>query len=280
MTHGDKTERSDYLVNNRFNRVLNLLFGIVIYLYYLCRKIEKSAMITLILFTIGAAFVQRTTGFGFGIFIMTALPFLMPSYGEATTLSGLLASVTSMIITVKYRREIAWRKLLPILATFLVTSFFAVKILSWLRGDILKYVLGITLILSAVYFSFFAAKIKIKPTLGMQTLLGTLSGIMGGLFGMQGPPAVLYFLAVSESKERYTALAQSYFLLGNCMMTIYRAQSGFFTQEVVTSWCYAVPAVLIGTYLGGLVFSKLSLPILKRIVYLYIGISGILAIVT
>ena len=61
-------------------------------------------MITLILFTIGAAFVQRTTGFGFGIFIMTALPFLMPSYGEATTLSGLLASVTSMIITVKYRR--------------------------------------------------------------------------------------------------------------------------------------------------------------------------------
>lgn len=236
-------------------------------------------MITLILFTIGAAFVQRTTGFGFGIFIMTALPFLMPSYGEATTLSGLLASVTSMIITVKYRREIAWRKLLPILATFLVTSFFAVKMLSWLRGDILKYVLGITLILSAIYFSFFAEKIKIKPTLGMQTLLGTLSGIMGGLFGMQGPPAVLYFLAVSESKERYTALAQSYFLLGNCMMTIYRAQSGFFTQEVVTSWCYAVPAVLIGTYLGGLVFSKLSLPILKKIVYLYIGISGILAII-
>ena len=40
-------------------------------------------MITLIFFTIGAAFVQRTTGFG--IFIMTVLPWLMPSYGEATT---------------------------------------------------------------------------------------------------------------------------------------------------------------------------------------------------
>ena len=42
-------------------------------------------MITLVFFTIGAAFVQRTTGFGFGIFIMTVLPWLMPSYGEATT---------------------------------------------------------------------------------------------------------------------------------------------------------------------------------------------------
>ena len=31
----------------------------------------------------GASFIQRTIGFGFGIFIMTALPFLMPSYAEA-----------------------------------------------------------------------------------------------------------------------------------------------------------------------------------------------------
>ena len=237
-------------------------------------------MTTLIIFTIGAAFVQRTTGFGFGIFIMTVLPYLMPSYGEATTLSGLLASVTSLIITVKYRRVIAWRKLLPILAAFILTSFLAVQMLTWMRGDTLKYVLGITLILCAVYFNFFADKMKVKPTLGMQATLGTLSGIMGGLFGMQGPPAVLYFLAVSESKERYTALAQCYFLLGNCMMTIYRAQSGFFTQEVITSWCYAVPAVLVGTYLGGVVFNRLSLPTLRKLVYLYIGISGIVAIAT
>ena len=103
-------------------------------------------MTTLIIFTIGAAFVQRTTGFGFGIFIMTVLPYLMPSYGEATTLSGLLASVTSLIITVKYRRVIAWRKLLPILAAFLLTSCRAVQMLTWMRGDTLKYVLGITLI--------------------------------------------------------------------------------------------------------------------------------------
>ncbi|MGM9688522.1 MAG: sulfite exporter TauE/SafE family protein [Alloprevotella sp.] len=237
-------------------------------------------MITLILFTIGAAFVQRTTGFGFGIFIMTVLPFLLPSYGEATTLSGLLAAVTSFLLTVKYRREIAWRKLLPILVTFLLTSFFAVQLLTWLKGETVKYVLGITLVLSAVYFGFFAERIKVRGTLGMQVVLGLLSGIMGGLFGMQGPPAVLYFLAVSESKDRYTALAQCYFLIGNCLMTVYRAQSGFLTHEVACAWCYAVPAVLVGTCLGSLVYNRLSLPALKKLVYLYIGISGIVAIVS
>ena len=48
---------------------------------------EQTAL-QLFLLSIGASFVQRTTGFGFGIFIMTMLPTLMPSYGEATTLSG------------------------------------------------------------------------------------------------------------------------------------------------------------------------------------------------
>ena len=57
-----------------------------------------SMAISLFLLSIGASFVQRTTGFGFGIFIMTMLPAIMPSYGEATTLSGILALTTSSII--------------------------------------------------------------------------------------------------------------------------------------------------------------------------------------
>ena len=52
----------------------------------------SSVVIAIFLLSIGASFVQRTTGFGFGIFIMTMLPFFLPTYGEATTLSGLLAS--------------------------------------------------------------------------------------------------------------------------------------------------------------------------------------------
>lgn len=62
---------------------------------------EQTAL-QLFLLSIGASFVQRTTGFGF--LIMTMLPVLMPSYGEATTLSGILAMTTSAIIVVqKYK---------------------------------------------------------------------------------------------------------------------------------------------------------------------------------
>ena len=42
-------------------------------------------------------------------------------------------------------------------------------------------------------------------------------------FGMQGPPAVLYFIQSEPTKEHYMAMAQTYFLIGNVMMTIVRA---------------------------------------------------------
>ena len=62
-------------------------------------QIEQTLLIAL--FALGASFVQRVSGFGFGIFIMTLLPHVMPSSGDATALSGLLASVTSLIIVAR-----------------------------------------------------------------------------------------------------------------------------------------------------------------------------------
>ncbi|MBQ8839350.1 MAG: hypothetical protein IJ005_08540, partial [Bacteroidales bacterium] len=70
-------------------------------------------IISIFLLACGASFVQRSTGFGFGIFIMTSLPFLMPSYGEATALSGLLALTTSIAIVARFRKYITLKRLLP-----------------------------------------------------------------------------------------------------------------------------------------------------------------------
>ena len=102
--------------------------------------------------SLGAAFVQRVSGFGFGIFIMTILPYLLPSYGEATTLSGMLALVTSAIIVCKVYRFLRWKKLLPILLTFLIVSYFSVWFVALASDGVLKKVLGCILILVSVYF--------------------------------------------------------------------------------------------------------------------------------
>ena len=94
------------------------------------------------LLSIGASFVQRTTGFGFGIFIMTMLPFFLPSYGEATALSGLLAMTTSLPIVFRLRRFICWQRLWMILLTFIVVSAFAIFWLTSIEDRLLYIILG------------------------------------------------------------------------------------------------------------------------------------------
>jgi len=242
---------------------------------YFCAMVAILALMAL---AFVGAFIQRTIGFGFGIFVMTMLPFLMPSYGEATTLSGSLAMITSFILVYHYWKFISWRYLIPLLIVFLITSIFAIKVVVYLDQNILEKILGVVLIISSIYFWYFADKVKIKPNIATQASLGTLSGFMGGFFAMQGPPAVLYFIEVAKRKEEYIALAQAYFAFGNLAMTFYRAKVGFFTSEVATAWLWCVPAVLLGTWVGSLVFKYLSLDLLRHIVFIYIGISGVIAL--
>lgn len=232
----------------------------------------------LIAMSVGAAFVQRVSGFGFGIFIMTVLPYLLPSYGEATTLSGLLAMVTSVIIVARTWQHICWRRLLPILVTFLVVSFFAVRFVAYADGGLLRRALGCVLIFASVWFMWLKDRVKLPTTLPVQVGMGTLSGVMGGLFGMQGPPAVLYFVATNSTKESYIAMAQTYFLVGNLAMTFFRAHCGLLTPVVMTSWCWAVPAVIVGTWIGSLAFRRISLPVLRMIIYIYMAVSGVVAL--
>lgn len=186
-----------------------------------------------------ASFIQRVSGFGFGIAIMTVLPFLLPSFGEATALSGMLGRVDNAA---------------------------------------LKKVLGVTLILVSLWFFFFSSKVHLPASMSVQLSMGTLSGLMGGLFAMQGPPAVIYFISASRTKEEYIALTQWYFLVGNIMMTFFRAGNGFVTPVVLKLWAVAVPGVLAGLWIGGKVYSRIDIALLRKIVYAFLAVAGVVAL--
>lgn len=243
-------------------------------------EMSITLILLLFLFSTGASFVQRVSGFGFGIFIMTVLPYLLPSYGEATTLSGMLSLTQSLFIFATHYKYVNWKRLLPMLITFLVVSFFAVRFVAEAADTHLKLLLGIILIIMSLYFLFFNGKFKIEPTLKLEISLGTLSGAMGGLFGMQGPPAVVFYLASEKDKDHYLGMLQAYFLIGNAVMTLYRSRFGLLTESVAWGWVYAVAGIPLGGYIGKIVFDKLSGDTLRKIVYIYMAISGLVAIIS
>lgn len=239
-----------------------------------------TTFISIFLLSILASFIQRTTGFGFGIFIMTVLPWLLPSYGEATTLSGLLAMTTSLIVTIRMCRYLVWRQLLPILLTFIAVSTVAIFCLKRMDDVVLRRILGVVLVVVSVWFVFFSNRIRLNTNIPTQIGAGTLSGLMGGFFGMQGPPAVLYFISSTSDKEHYMALAQSYFFFGNLAMLVVRAVNGFLTPAVGYGYLYGIGGVAIGMTIGGYVFRHLSGKVFRYVVYSYIGISGVVIFFT
>jgi uncharacterized membrane protein YfcA len=239
---------------------------------------EVWIYIGLFALTVASSFTQRVTGFGFGILMMTLLPVLAPSYAEATALSGLLAIFTALVPAIQSRKSLNWKKLLPILLIFLVTSWLGILLLARLDSSLMKHVVGGVLIAVSLWFFITGGRIRLAPTLPVQAGMGTLSGLMGGLFAMQGPPAVIYFLAVSDTKEEYIALTQWYFLIGNIFMAFFRAGSGFITPAVLKLWCVAIPGVFLGLFLGAKVYKKIRAEELRRVIYAFLLIAGLLAI--
>ncbi len=236
----------------------------------------------IILLATGASFVQRTVGFGFGIFIMTALPFLMPSYGEAVTLSGLLSLTSATVVMVKYIRYVTWKRLLPIFGAFVVMSTLAIFFLDRIEGRMMRMILGIMLILISLYFTFFKEKLQklIRPTKGWQLGTGAASGVMGGLFAMHGPPVVLYLISSEPDKDHYMGMIQTYAVITNISMLAVRAFNGYVTEVVGMTYLYAMAGLAVGVLLGNWAFKHIPNKLFTYVVYGYIGISGLIIFMT
>ena len=236
----------------------------------------------IILLAAGASFVQRTIGFGFGIFIMTALPFLMPSSGEAVTLSGLLSLTSAAVVMIKYLKYVTWKRFLPIVASFVIFSTLAICMLDKIEGHAMRMILGIVLIIISLYFSFFKDKLQkiIRPTPGWQLGAGAASGVMGGLFGMHGPPVVLYLVASEPDKDHYMGMIQTYAFVTNLTMLAVRAWNGYVTPTVGTTYIYGLIGLAVGVLVGNWAYNRIPNRIFTYVVYAYIAISGLVILLT
>ena len=230
------------------------------------------------LLTIVASFIQRVSGFGFGIFVMMFFPFFLPSYGESVMLSGLLAGSTALMIAVKNWKYIRWRMMWIVTFFNVLFSFIATEYMLSLSNDVLKQYLGVVLTLIALYFLFGEGRMgrifKSKPA---QITIGSVSGVMGGMFAMPGPPVVLYCISTLEDKKEYVATLQAFSVVFNSFYTIFRFNAGFYSENTWLWWIMGIGGAVIGSLLGSRCFELISNQTLKRIVYVMMIVSGMIA---
>lgn len=233
------------------------------------------AAVVIVLSCLAAGLVQAVTGFGSGIITMLFFPLYYPLV-KASALSTAIVLQLSSTLTWRYRKHCQWKIVLQTAFFYLITSSIAVLLSPYLPTLLLKRVFGGFLLCLSVYFLLVEGKFKIKANFISAFICGSLSGVTGGLFGIGGPPMVIYFLAALDDKLAYIASIQLFFLLTGGYTMILRVINGIYTSDLLIYTLIGMLAIHFGKLIGIRIVDRINVEMMRKMVYIVLGISGVL----
>lgn len=235
----------------------------------------SAIALAILIFTCAAgALVQATTGFGYGIVCMAVFPYIL-GYSEAIAICSLCAATMSSMVAVRNYKKVKLNIIIPMLAGFSVASVISIRFVKSRAEGAMTKALGVILILVSIYFILFSGKIRIRPTFLNGVIAGALGGIGSGMFGIGGPPVVIFLMSATDDKDVYRSCSLTYFAVGSWYASGVRFLNGIITARVVTLWLIAVLAIAAGTWLGNRLFDRVDAKKLKYLVYGFMAVSGV-----
>lgn len=231
-----------------------------------------------LLTTAVGGFIQGVTGFGCAVMMMAVFPRFFNML-QAPALTSAIALGLSITMAWRFRRYIEPAKALPMAAIYVAVSTVVIRMARNLDLDLLSLVFGVFLILLALYYLFLSENMTVQPTLTTALLCAGASGLFGGLFGVGGPLLVLYFITASRDKESYIANLQIIFLISNITNTTTRILSGIYTWDLIPLTLLGMVGVNLGKMAGLRVLDRIDIARMKKLVYLFIGVSGAINVI-
>jgi len=104
---------------------------------------------------------------------------------------------------------------------------------------------------------------------------GFLSGVLGGAYGMNGPPLAVYGALRRWSPQHFRATLQAYFLVASLAGLTGYASLGLWTGTITQYFLLSLPALVIATLLGRAVNRRMKDHGFLRLVY--VGLIAIAA---
>lgn len=218
-----------------------------------------------------AAILQTSTGFGFSILATPLLLFLYEP-AEAVQINMVLALVISAALIMTIREDVDYGTLKRFIAGSSVGLFIGIAFFIWFDINSLKFFIGLVILLLTILLIF---KVRMMKTGRKDMIVGGISGSLTTSIGMPGPPLLLYFSGTDGSKTsvRSTTLAFTLYIyfISLVVQMIFVGTSG--TVWISSLW--GLPVVLIGLYLGQVLFSWISQRVFRIITYVILFATGI-----
>lgn len=209
-----------------------------------------------------ATFVRATLGFGEALMAVPVLALIIPIQVAAPVAVLISISVAAAILVEDWRhvhlRSASWL----ILSTLIGTPL-GLLLLTRVPGNSVKAGLGLVIAAFAVYGLLRRELVVLKDD-RLAGLFGFSAGVLGGAYGMNGPPLVIYGALRGWSAQRFRATLQGYFLIASMMAMAGYWLSGLWTAEVTHYYIVSLPGVVIAMLLGRLIISRMNTRLFMR----------------
>jgi len=183
----------------------------------------------------------------------------------------------SVILFVQLRHHFDWKKVLPVFLGAAPGVPLGVFFLKQLDKSTIQWILGIFLVAYALYGILLRSP---KKGLGQKWAyaFGFLGGCLGGALSAGGPPVIVYTSLQSWTKDQIKVTIQGFFLTAGGIVVTSHLLSGITTSTVFNYYLVSLPVLIVGTYLGSLLYGIVKEEYYKKLIMALLGILGLFMI--
>lgn len=232
--------------------------------------------IALIAIVLVASTLQAATGFGFAIM---AVPFLLLLFEphDAIQLNLILSLLITLLMIYKIRKEINKEILIRLIKGSLIGIIPGLLLYLFLDVRLIKILVSV-LILAVT--GLLVAKINFKQSNIKELIAGAFSGLLTTSIGLPGPPLMIYFAGADADKATIRSTTTAYCVFINFVSFLLQFSTYHSSTSIWISTLWSIPSILLGTFLGQVLFVRLNQQLLQKIIYILLFFTGVYLLLT
>jgi uncharacterized membrane protein YfcA len=234
--------------------------------------LDKTEIYVLLVIFI-ATLIRSTFGFGEALVAVPLLALRIP-VAVAAPLAVLVSVIVAGVIVMQDWRKIELRSATLLIISSLFGIPLGLLLLARVDDHFVKVILGIIIAGFSIYSLAARSKLHLKKDhLALLLGAGFCSGILGGAYGMNGPPLAIYGALRRWSPQHFRATLQGYFLPASIVGLIGYAAMGLWVPAVTRYFLLSLPGVVVAIVVGRLLNHRLRGDGFFK--FVYVGLIGI-----
>jgi len=226
-----------------------------------------------------ATLIRSTFGFGEALIAVPLLAFCIP-LGVAAPLAVLVSITVAAVVVAQDWQKIHLRSTAWLVIATLFGIPFGLLLLTSSHQTVVKGALAVIIMAFSVYSLIGRIPMELRrDSRGWLLACGFCAGVLGGAYGMNGPPLVVYGAMRRWSAQHFRATLQGYFLPASIIGMVGYWLAGLWTPAVTRYYLLSLPFTLLAVFLGRVINHRLHGEAFLKFIYLGLMSIGLLLLV-